>query len=114
MPEPTEMEIDSEVVDEAIMHNNNVVPEDEENVEDLLDLMDNAKVESNDSVSLLKQVTESSKNGPKSTQIKEKAVYELTRAHCKESNYSEVVEFLESSSFFRTVNKAKCAKVVRP
>jgi len=107
------MEIDSEVVDEAIMHDSNVVPYDEEVVEDLLDLMDNARVESNDSVSLLKQVTESSKNGPKATQIKEKAVYELTRAYCQESKFSEVVVFLESSSFFRTVNKAKCAKVVR-
>ena len=94
MPEPTEMEIDSEVVDEAIMHNSNVVPDDEEDIEDLLDLMDNAKVEANDTVSLLKEVTESSKSGPKATQTKEKAVYELTHAFCKESKYSEVVVFL--------------------
>lgn len=114
MPEPTEMDIDSEVVDEANLHNSNVVPDDEEDVEDLLDLLDNAKVESSDSVSLLKQVTEcAAKTGPKATQIKEKAVYELTRALCKETKYSDVVAFLEASSFFRTVNKAKCAKVVR-
>merc|ERR1740139_1581341 len=75
--------------------------------------MDNAKVDANDSVSLLTEVTESSKSGPKATQLKERAVYELTRAYCKESKYSEIVAFLESSSFFRTVNKAKCAKVVR-
>mmetsp|Transcript_7186 Transcript_7186/g.17511 ORF Transcript_7186/g.17511 Transcript_7186/m.17511 type:complete len:472 (-) Transcript_7186:1830-3245(-) len=113
MPEPTEMEIDSEVVDEAIMHNSNVVPDDEEDIEDLLDIMDNAKVEANDPVSLLKEVTESSKSGPKATQLKERAVYELTRAYCKETKYSDVVTFLESSLFFRSVNKAKCAKVVR-
>jgi len=113
MPEPTEMEIDSEVVDEAIMHDSNVVPDDEEDVEDLLDLMDSAKVEANNPVDLLKKVTESPKNGPRATQIKERAVYELTRAFCKQSQYSEIVSFLESSSFFQTVNKAKCAKVVR-
>eukprot|EP00536_Pseudo-nitzschia_multiseries_P015639 jgi/Psemu1/263105/estExt_Genewise1Plus.C_9250015 len=75
--------------------------------------MDNAKVEANDSISLLKQVTESPKRGPKATQTKERAVYELTRAFCKQKTYSEVVEFLEASSFFVSVNKAKCAKVVR-
>lgn len=107
------MEIDSEVVDEAIMHDSNVVPDDEEDVEDLLDLMDSAKVEANNPVDLLKKVTESPKNGPRATQIKERAVYELTRAFCKQSQYSEIVSFLESSSFFQTVNKAKCAKVVR-
>jgi len=114
MPEPTEMEIDSEVVDEAIMHDSNVVlPDDEEDVEDLLDLMDNTKVDSIDSIPLLKQVTESTKIGPKATQIKERAVYDLTRAHCAKKQYSDVVSFLESSTFFQTVNKAKCAKVVR-
>mmetsp|Transcript_13240 Transcript_13240/g.27786 ORF Transcript_13240/g.27786 Transcript_13240/m.27786 type:complete len:483 (+) Transcript_13240:347-1795(+) len=113
MPEPTEMDIDSEVVDEANMHDSNVVPEDEEDIEDLLDLMDNAKVDSNDTISLLKEVTESPKKGPKATQTKERAVYELTRAFCKQKSYSEVVAFLESSAFFQTVNKAKCAKVVR-
>ena len=114
MPEPTEMEIDSELVDEAIMHDSNVVlPDDEEDVEDLLDLMDNTKVDSIDSIPLLKQVTESTKIGPKATQIKERAVYDLTRAHCAKKQYSDVVSFLESSTFFQTVNKAKCAKVVR-
>ena len=114
MPEPTEMDIDSELVDEAIMHDSNVVlPDDEEDVEDLLDLMDNTKVDSIDSIPLLKQVTESTKIGPKATQIKERAVYDLTRAHCAKKQYSDVVSFLESSTFFQTVNKAKCAKVVR-
>ncbi|MGK3745174.1 MAG: 26S proteasome regulatory subunit N6 [Bacillariaceae sp.] len=114
MPEPTEMEIDSEVADEATMHDSNVVlPDDEEDVEDLLDLMDNTKVDSIDSIPLLKQVTESTKIGPKATQIKERAVYDLTRAYCAKKQYSDVVSFLESSTFFQTVNKAKCAKVVR-
>merc|ERR1740117_2065229 len=108
------MDIDSELVDEAIMHDSNVVlPDDEEDVEDLLDLMDNTKVDSIDSIPLLKQVTESTKVGPKATQIKERAVYDLTRAHCAKKQYSDVVTFLESSKFFSTVNKAKCAKVVR-
>jgi len=61
----------------------------------------------------LKQVTESTKNGPRATQIKERAVYDLTRAYCAQKQYSDVVSFLEASTFFLNVNKAKCAKVVR-
>mmetsp|Transcript_665 Transcript_665/g.801 ORF Transcript_665/g.801 Transcript_665/m.801 type:complete len:504 (+) Transcript_665:81-1592(+) len=136
MPEPTEMDIDSsDVADEAHMHDSNAVvlssigvdnntnDDEEEDVEELLDLIDQAKVGSADSISLLKQVTESLKSGPKATQIKERAVYDLTRAYCKsagssgsgsDQNYStHIVSFLESSTFFATVNKAKCAKVVR-
>lgn len=116
MPEPTEMEIDSDVVDEAMIHDSHVVNDDEEDVEDLLDLMDEAKVDGKNNsknIPLLKQVTESTKSGPKATQTKERAVYELTRAYCAQKSYSDIVTFLESSMFFSNVNKAKCAKVVR-
>jgi len=123
MPEPTEMEIESEVVDEAHIHDSNaVVDDDEEDVEDLLDLIDKTKIDADsnsdsmsiaDSIPLLKEVTESTKSGPKATQIKERAVYDLTRAYCTQKQYSDIVSFLESSKFFHTVNKAKCAKVVR-
>jgi len=85
--------------------------EDDEDVEDLLDWMDNAKV--SNTIELLQNVMESPKVGPKATQIKEKAVYELTRAYCDKKEYAAIVSFLESSTFFKKVTKAKCAKVVR-
>ena len=85
--------------------------EDDEDVEDLLDWMDNAKV--SNTIELLTNVMESPKAGPKATQIKEKAVYELTRAYCDKKEYPAIVAFLEASTFFQKVTKAKCAKVVR-
>jgi 26S proteasome regulatory subunit N6 len=95
---PAHVEDDADVVED-------------EDVEDLLDWMDNAKV--SDTVELLQKVMESPKAGPKATQIKEKAVYELTRAYCERKDYPAIVSFLEASTFFQKVNKAKCAKVVR-
>lgn len=87
------------------------VPVDTEDVEDLLDWMDTAKV--SDTIPLLQKVMESEKSGPAATQIKERAVYDLTRAYCKNEDYAAIVQFLESSTFFQKVTKAKCAKVVR-
>ena len=102
----------TEVAEEAAKHDSNVIEEeDEEDVEDLLDLMDNAKV--GDAIPILKQVIESPKSGPKAIQIKERAIYDLTRAYCAKQQYSEIVGFLETSTFFQKVTKAKCAKVVR-
>jgi 26S proteasome regulatory subunit N6 len=111
-----EMEVEptgsTEVAEEAAKHDSNVIEdEEEEDIEDLLDLVDNAKV--GDSISILKQVIESPKSGPKATQIKERAVYDLTRAYCAQHQYTEIVSFLETSAFFQKVTKAKCAKVVR-
>lgn len=98
--------------DEADKHDADVIEDDDdEDVEDLLDWMDSAKV--SNTVELLQKVMESSKTGPKATQIKEKAVYELTRAYCGLKKYEEIVGFLEKSTFFHKVTKAKCAKVVR-
>lgn len=111
------MDIDptTEVGEEAMKHDSNFMEDEEdEDVEDLLDLMDNAKVASPvETVITLKQVIESPKSGPKATQIKERAVYELTRAYCAQHQYTEIVAFLETSTFFRNITKAKCAKVVR-
>jgi 26S proteasome regulatory subunit N6 len=105
----------TEVAEEAKVHDSNVLEdEDDEDVEDLLDLMDDAKVASPvDTVVILKQIIESPKAGPKATQIKERGVYELTRAYCGQQQYSQIVTFLETSAFFQNVTKAKCAKVVR-
>ena len=98
--------------EEAEKHDADVIEDDDdEDVEDLEDWMDNVKV--SDAVGNLTKVMESPKVGPKATQIKERAVYELTRAHCANENYAAIVQFLETSSFFQNVTKAKCAKVVR-
>jgi len=54
--------------------------------------------------------------GPKAVSIKERAVYDLTRAFCAVKAYNEVVEFLTGETgkaFFDHINKAKCAKLVR-
>mmetsp|Transcript_41300 Transcript_41300/g.98896 ORF Transcript_41300/g.98896 Transcript_41300/m.98896 type:complete len:486 (-) Transcript_41300:1068-2525(-) len=111
----------TDVADEAQLHDSAVVEDEEEDVEDLLDIMDNVKVDGKATdpataaaaIPLLKQVMESPKTGPKATQIKERAVYDLTRAYCAQQQFSEIVAFLETSSFFSVVTKAKCAKVVR-
>jgi 26S proteasome regulatory subunit N6 len=113
MPDAMEVE-PSHTEEDADKHNTAVVEdEDDEDVEDLLDWMDSAKVEANNPIELMKKVMESPKNEPKATGIKERAVYDLTRAYCKKEDYQEIVKFLEASSFFPSVTKAKCAKVVR-
>lgn len=121
-PAPMDIETTTDVADEAKLHDSAVVEDEEEDVEDLLDLMEQAKVTKAGNtdpavaaaaVAPLKQVIESPKTGPKATQIKERAVYDLTRAYCAQKQYAEIVSFLETSSFFSVVTKAKCAKVVR-
>jgi 26S proteasome regulatory subunit N6 len=112
------MEVDStptsQLEEDANKHDADVVDEeDDEDVEDLLDWMDSAKVEANNPIHLLTQVMESPKSGSKATSIKERAVYDLTRAFCNSKEYSSIVNFLEVSTFFHNVTKAKCAKVVR-
>jgi len=105
-------ESSTHAAEEADKHDADVIEDEEdEDVEDLLDWTENAKV--GNTVELLQKVMESPKSGPKATQIKEKAVYELTRAHCIQKEYSAIVGFLETSTFFQKVTKAKCAKVVR-
>lgn len=112
MVEAMEVEHPTGTEEEAVKHDADVIEdEDDEDVEDLLDWMDNAKV--SNTILLLQQVMESPKAGPKATQIKERAVYQLTRAYCGRKEYSSIVKFLEESAFFQNVTKAKCAKVVR-
>jgi 26S proteasome regulatory subunit N6 len=116
--DPVEMEVEhtpgTEVEEEAAKHNSNVIEdEEEEDVEDLLDLIDQAKDDPSNAVDIILKLMDSPKDGPKATQTKERAVYDLTRAYCREHRYSDIVVFLETSSFFRKVTKAKCAKVVR-
>jgi len=55
--------------------------------------------------------------GSKATQLKERAVYDLTRALCAEKQYTEIVQLLTSDAmmkqFLDNITKAKCAKLVR-
>lgn len=112
MTDEMEVEPSTHVDEEAGKHDADVIEDnDDEDVEDLLDWIDNAKVAN--TILLLQQVMESPKSGPKAIQIKERAVYDLTRAYCADQQYSAIVQFLEESAFFREVTKAKCAKVVR-
>lgn len=109
--EPTQS---TEVSEEAAKHDSNVIEdEDEEDVEDLLDRLDQAKDDPANAIEILLTVMDSPKDGPKATQVKERAVYDLTRAYCRNQMYTDIVVFLETSTFFRKVTKAKCAKVVR-
>ena len=107
------MEIDEPQPTPEVENTNTRDDDDDEDVEDLLDLMDSAKVESNDTISILLKVMDSPKDGPKAISIQERAVYELTRAYISKKQLEAIVTFLQSSKFFTTVTKAKCAKVVR-
>jgi 26S proteasome regulatory subunit N6 len=116
--EPVEMEVEltqsTEIAEVAAKHDSNVIEDDdEEDVDDLLDLINQANDDRTHAIKLLLEVMSSPKDGGKATQIKERAVYDLTRVYCREHSYSDIVVFLETSNFFHKVTKAKCAKVVR-
>lgn len=96
--------------------------EEEEDIQDLLDLVDEVSSMTPEKqipalISVIKD--ESSKTpryGSKATSLKERAVYDLTRAYCATKEYDQVVNFLTGATgkaFFDHINKAKCAKVVR-
>lgn len=108
--------------EEAVdLHNADVVDEeDEEDVTDLEEALEKAGDLPEGAARvpiLLDLVQNTSKTGPKATQLKERAVYDLTRAYCASQQYQEVVEFLTTSSagkaFLDHITKAKTAKVVR-
>jgi len=102
----------------AALHSTEVVEEEEEDVEGLEAMMDGVRDEPRDEakIPLLLNIidnTEEQYSGPKATQLKERAVYDLTRAYCAIEQYEQVVAFLTSSEFLKKLNKAKTAKVVR-
>eukprot|EP00522_Entomoneis_paludosa_P013175 CAMPEP_0172453876 /NCGR_PEP_ID=MMETSP1065-20121228/11030_1 /TAXON_ID=265537 /ORGANISM="Amphiprora paludosa, Strain CCMP125" /LENGTH=475 /DNA_ID=CAMNT_0013206113 /DNA_START=32 /DNA_END=1459 /DNA_ORIENTATION=+ len=56
------------------------------------------------------------KTGPKAIQVKERAVYDLTRSYCASKQYTSVADFLTGATgkvFLSQITKAKTAKVVR-
>lgn len=112
------MEVDAPL-EEAGKHVADVIEEEEEeDVSDMEDALDQARdtVNVDEKVEILLGIISHEKDGPKATQLKERAVYDITRVYCESKQYSEVVAFLTGStgqSFLNQITKAKTAKVVR-
>lgn len=96
--------------------------EEEEDIQDLLDLVDEASAMTPEKqipvlISVIKdESAKTPRYGSKAVSLKERAVYDLTRAYCGTKEYDEVVNFLTGATgkaFFDHINKAKCAKLVR-
>lgn len=91
--------------------------EEEEDIEDLETALDEAQVATPQArIPLLQGIIRNmEKTGPKATQLKERAVYDLVQAHCEIQEYGAVVTFLadHETTFLKTVSKAKTAKLVR-
>ncbi|EEC46700.1 regulatory proteasome non-atpase subunit 6, partial [Phaeodactylum tricornutum CCAP 1055/1] len=61
-------------------------------------------------------ITNTEKTSTKAMQLKERAVYDLTRAYCAAQQYDDVVSFLTGQTgqtFLAQMTKAKTAKIVR-
>ena len=109
------MEVDTPTKDavvEEIVTTNDDDDEDEEDVSDLLEALDDASAKpAIGRIPLLLEIlNDTEKVGTKAISLKERAIYDLTRAYCETSAYDEVVAMLKTSPFFSTVTKAKCAK----
>ena len=96
--------------------------DDEEDIQDLLDLVDEASSLAPDKqipllISVVKdEAAEVPRYGQKAVSLKERAVYDLTRAYCATKEYDAVVNFLTGATgkaFFDNITKAKCARLVR-
>lgn len=97
----------------------NALEEEEEDVtllEDALKQADELPVGAGQIPFFLKVIETSELTSLKASQLKERAVYDLTRAYCAAHQYDQVVEFITGTSgqaFLSTITKAKTAKVVR-
>lgn len=112
------MEVDTPTKDavvEEIVPPNDDEDDDEEDVSDLLEALDDASAKpAIGRIPLLLEIlNDTEKVGTKAISLKERAIYDLTRAYCETSAYDEVAAMLKTSPFFSTITKAKCAKVVR-
>lgn len=117
--EPVAMEVEATASAEEAAPN---VDEEEENIQDLLDLVDEASALPPEKqipvlITVIKDESAGQpRYGTKAVSLKERAVYDLTRAYCATKAYDEVVNFLTGATgkaFFDHINKAKCAKLVR-
>jgi 26S proteasome regulatory subunit N6 len=121
MTDTDAMEVEeTNVSEEAKLHDSNVVEDvEEEDVSDLLDALEEAKNTKSavDKIPILLSVVQNvEKTGATAIQLKERAVYNLTRAYCAAEQYESVVQFLTGETgqhFLAHITKAKTAKVVR-
>jgi 26S proteasome regulatory subunit N6 len=93
--------------------------EEEEDVSDLQEALEEAQAVKQVHLKiplLLKIIQNTEKLSPAAISIKERAVYDLTRAYCECSDFESVVEFLTGetgASFLHSITNAKTAKLVR-
>jgi 26S proteasome regulatory subunit N6 len=93
--------------------------EEEEDVSELQEALEEAQAVKQGHLKiplLLKIIQNTEKLSPAAISIKERAVYDLTRAYCESSDFESVVEFLTGdtgASFLHSITKAKTAKLVR-
>lgn len=96
-----------------------VMDEEEEDVTELQTLLEKATALTNETeriVLLLELIQNSNKLGPIALQLKERAVYDLTRSYCITKQYNSIIEFLigqTGQSYLLSITKAKTAKLIR-
>lgn len=89
--------------------------EEEEDVGPLSEWMDDASAKpAADQIPILKKILNDKEYvGPKAISLKERCMYDLTRAYCNTKSYTDIVPLLRETEFLNQITKAKCAKVVR-
>ena len=108
---------DSVAEGDAALHSTPVVEDNDDEdvtwIADKFEEVDGAASDADKIPLLLEIIGRDADSGPKATQLKERAVYDLTRAYCSQGRYDDVVQFLTTSKFLLALTKAKTAKVVR-
>lgn len=118
-PANDDMEVDEPTASASIQNVNDDEEEEEEDITALVSVLDEAaavKSGSSQIPFLVKAIEMTDYHGSKATQLRERAVYDLTRAYCAAQQYEQVVEFLTGTTgqaFLASITKAKTAKVVR-
>jgi 26S proteasome regulatory subunit N6 len=115
--ESTTAGVDAMNTEDVVLPVTEEVEEEEEDIEDLETALETAQTATPQArIPILQGIIRNmEKTGPKATQLKERAVYDLVRAHCEITEYAAVVTFLadHEDTFLKTVSKAKTAKLVR-
>ena len=112
---PAEAKTEEDMVIDAALEEEEDVEELEAALEKASTLSSNGSAEEASQV-LSNMLQDTEKTGPKAIQVKERAVYDLTRSYCTSKNYNSVAEFLTGETgkvFLSQITKAKTAKVVR-
>lgn len=93
--------------------------DDEALCSDLIDLMDSTSTLSpSETIKTLSAILSDPKKrfGPTASSLKERAIYDLTKAYCSIGEYDTIVNLLTGptcADFINAMTKAKCAKIVR-